>query len=373
MAVSAAPAALDVRSESGRSVLSFRGRLDAAGTAAVWEPAMEALERAGSGLSRVDASALEYCDGAGIALIAELRKRGRGRLDVVGLAEAYRALLDFFPPETVHRPAKPEPRPGLPVELGRATAGVLADFRRQVVFLGELVAVAGRALFRWRDVRWRDVLRTAETSGVDAFPIISLIGFLIGVILAFQSAMPLRQFGAEIYVADLVSVSVVRELGPLMTAILLAGRTGSAFAAEIGTMKVGEEVDALTTMGLGPVRFLALPRVFAGVLVTPILTLYFDLMALVGGALIVCSFGYPLTIYVTHAVQVLTLPAFFASLVKAAVFGFTVAAIGCERGLSAGNGAAAVGSCTRRSVVAGVLLAILLDAVFAVMLYAMDV
>jgi phospholipid/cholesterol/gamma-HCH transport system permease protein len=373
MAVSAPSAALDVRSESGRTVLALRGRLDAAGVAEVWTASLEALDRAAGGPVRVDASGLEYCDGSGIALLAELRKRGRGRADIAGLAEPYRPLLDFFPPETIHRPAKPEPRPSLPVELGRATAAVFADFRRQVSFVGELVGVSVRALGRWRDVRWRDAYRTAETSGVDAFPIISLIGFLIGVILAFQSAMPLRQFGAEIFVADLVSVSVVRELGPLMTAILLAGRTGSAFAAELGTMKVSEEVDALKTMGLAPVRFLVLPRVLAGIVVTPILTLYFDLLALVGGALIVCSFGYPLTIYVQHALQVLTFPAFAASLVKAAVFGFTVAAVGCERGLAAGSGAAAVGSCTRRSVVAGVLLAILLDAVFAVMLYALDI
>src|SRR5918912_3238232 len=149
---------------------------------------------------------------------------------------------------------------------------VLRDMGRQVTFIGELVAALGRAMVHPREVRWSDAFRVAEEAGVNALPIISLMGFLIGLILAFQSASQLKIMGAEVFVADLVAVSVVRELGPLMTAILLAGRSGAAFAAELGTMKVNEEVDALTTMGLGPVRFLVVPRVLAGILMGPLLT-----------------------------------------------------------------------------------------------------
>jgi phospholipid/cholesterol/gamma-HCH transport system permease protein len=371
MAGSAGGVSLDVRSESGRTTLVLRGRLDADGTAALWGPATSAVAPAGA--VSVDARGLDYCDGSGIALLAELRRRGQGRLAVDGLAPAFQALLDLFPPEATARPAKPAPRPSLPVELGRASSALLADFRRQIAFVGEVAAVSARALRRWKDVRWRDALRVGETAGVDAFPITALIGFLIGLILAFQSAMPLKAFGAEIFVADLVSVSVVRELGPLMTALLIAGRSGSGFAAELGTMKVGEEVDALSTMGLNPVRFLVLPRVIAGIVVMPILTLYFDLFALAGGSVVVTSFGYPLRLYASHAVQVLTAEALAGSLLKAAVFGFTVAAIGCERGLSAGTGAAAVGAGTRRAVVAGILLTMVIDAVFAVVFYAVGI
>jgi len=146
-------------------------------------------------------------------------------------------------------------------------------------------------------VRWRDVWRISERVGADGLPIIALIAFLLGLILAFQSAVPMKRFGAEIFVADLIGLAMVRELGPLMTAILLAGRTGAAFAAEIGTMTVNQEVDALTTMGLSPVRFLVTPRIIAAVLMTPLLTLFSDLVGMIGGALTILS-GANLTLQV---------------------------------------------------------------------------
>jgi phospholipid/cholesterol/gamma-HCH transport system permease protein len=200
-------------------------------------------------------------------------------------------------------------------------------------------------------------------------PIITLMGFLIGLILAFQSAAQLKTLGAEVFVSDLVAVSVVRELGPLMTAILIAGRSGSAFAAELGTMKVNEEIDALTTMGLAPVRFLVVPRVLAGVLVTPLLTLYFDLLALVGGALVVGSFGHPLITFAHHVRNALTVTMFVSGIVKTFVFGLIIAGIGCQRGLETGTGAVAVGLSTTRSVVSAILLTILVDGIFAVAYY----
>ena len=199
------------------------------------------------------------------------------------------------------------------------------------------------------------------------------MGFLIGLILAFQSAAQLKMVGAEVFVSDLVAVSVVRELGPLMTAILIAGRSGSAFAAELGTMKVNEEIDALTTMGLAPVRFLVVPRVIAGVLVTPLLTLYFDFLALAGGALVVASFGYPLITFSHHVRNALTVTMFVSGFAKTFVFGLLIAGTGCQRGLETGTGAVAVGISTTRSVVSGILLTILADGVFAVAYYSMGI
>jgi phospholipid/cholesterol/gamma-HCH transport system permease protein len=208
---------------------------------------------------------------------------------------------------------------------------------------------------------------------VNALPIISLMGFLIGLILAFQSASQLKIMGAEVFVADLVAVSVVRELGPLMTAILLAGRSGAAFAAELGTMKVNEEVDALTTMGLGPVRFLVVPRVLAGLLMAPLLTIYFDLVALVGGAAVVTSFGHGLVVYTHHVQNALTVTMFATGMIKTVAFGLIIAGVGCQRGLDTGTGAVAVGLSTTRSVVAGILLTILVDGVFSAVYYALGI
>src|SRR5262249_52346940 len=155
----------------------------------------------------------------------------------------------------------------------------------QVSFIGETTAALTHAMVRPASVRWRDVWQICERAGVDALPIVSLISFLLGMILAFQSAVPMKRFGAEIFVADLLGLAMLRELGPLMTAILLAGRSGAAFAAEIGTMRVNQEVDALTTMGLDPVRFLVTPRIIAALLMTPLLSAYSDLIGVLGGAL----------------------------------------------------------------------------------------
>lgn len=354
------------RLEVRPGVLALAGRLDVHSTAAVWAPAVEA---ASDGVV-VDASGVEHCDGTGIGLLIELRRRGAS--EVRGLPARFQALLDLFPKTPAPSPA-PSPKPTLAEDLGRGTAGLLDDLRRRTAFIGELAAAIGGALRRPHGVRWLDVLRTAEAAGVNALPIVCFVGLLVGFILSFQSAVPLRQFGAEVFVSELVTVAVVRELGPLMTAILLAGRSGSAFAAELGTMKVNEEVDALVTMGLGPLRFLALPRVLAAVAVTPMLTLFFDLTALTGGAIVVGSFGYPPATFLRHAASVVTLPVLAASLAKTLVFGLIVAAVGCHRGLETGTGATAVGRSTTRAVVAGILLTILADGIFAVMLFALDI
>ena len=162
-------------------------------------------------------------------------------------------------------------------EIGEATVEVWRDIYTLVAFVGELVAALVYAAIHPRSVRWRDAMAVAEAAGVNALPIVALVSFLMGLIMAFQAAVPLRQFGAELFVANLIGLSMLRELGPLMTAIILAGRSGSAFAAELGTMKVREEIDALKTMGLDPVRFLVVTRVVAAVFMTPLLTIFADL------------------------------------------------------------------------------------------------
>jgi len=368
-----AAGALELREEGDALLFILSGRLDAQSTGPLWRQAFEGYERRKPWRIGIDATAVDYCDGSGIGLIVELRRRQGQETEIRGLAPRFQSLLDLFPYEPGPPPV-PKPSPvSLPVEVGRGTWSLLGDLRSQVAFTGELLVHLARAVARPRSVRWGDALRVAEAAGVNALPIVSLMGFLIGLILAFQSAVPLKQFGAELFVADLVAISVVRELGPLMTAILLAGRSGSAFAAEIGTMKVNEEIDALTTMGLGPVRFLVLPRILAGIVVAPLLTLYFNLVSLVGAAVVVMSFGYPFVTYVNQVHHALSIPALLSGLLKSFVFGIVIAGVGCQRGLSTGTGAIAVGVSTTRSVVAGILLTMVVDGVFSVVYYALGI
>ena len=192
-----------------------------------------------------------------------------------------------------------------------------------------------------------------------------LITFLIGFVMAFQSAVQLKQFGANIYVADLVALSITRELGPLMTAIIVCGRSGAAFAAELGTMKVGEEIDALRTMGIGPLRFLVFPRILALVLVMPVLTLIGDLMGMLGGLVVgVVSLDLTIVGYLNQTQRALELWDVFNGLIKAGVFGLAIGLISCSQGLATTGGAEGVGRRTTTSVVASLFALILLDAAF---------
>jgi phospholipid/cholesterol/gamma-HCH transport system permease protein len=231
----------------------------------------------------------------------------------------------------------------------------------------------GKAIFNLRRVRWKDTLEIAEGVGVNALPIVTLIGFLMGLIMAFQAAIPLGRFGAQLYVANLIGLSVLRELGPLMTAIVVAGRSGSAFAAELGTMKVREEIDALITMGLDPVRFLVVPRVIAAVIMTPLLTVFADLVGLVGGSVVLLSLGFSLTTFFHQVQLAVSWGSLVGGLVKAFVFGILVAGIGCLRGLQTQTGATAVGESATQAVVSGITLITITDGIFSVVYYYLGV
>jgi len=360
----------DVSAE-GLLTIAIAGRLDSKTTGKIWREAVRILERASTTRIVVDGSRIDYCDGSGIALFVELcrRQQRAGReLEIRGLQNESQRLLDQFDPNEFQEP-QIEKAAGFLEEIGQTTVRVWEDTRALVTFVGELGVALVLALFNPRQVRWKDVLLVAETAGVNAFPIIALISFLIGLIMAFQSAIPMRQFGAEIFVANLIGLSMLRELGPLMTAIILAGRSGSAFAAELGTMKVNEELDALTTMGLDPVHFLVVPRVISAVLMTPLLALFADLLGLVGGAVVLLSLGFPLITYINQVLSAVTFGDLLGGLVKSFVFGILVAGIGCLRGLQTGTGASAVGESTTRAVVTGLLFIIITDGIFSVAYY----
>lgn len=359
----------------GTLTLTFAGRLDANTTGAVWRDALVLLKKTKAKRLLLDLGALEYCDGAGIALLLELRRiqtENRGTFAFRDTPSEVAQLLQLYGDTPFRPPPVVEEASLSPVErIGRASVHGWQSFQILVTFVGELAVSLVHAAMHPREVRWRDAWLTAERAGVDAIPIIGLIGFLLGLIMAFQSAIPMRQFGAEIYVANLIGLSMLRELGPLLTAIILAGRSGSAFAAEIGTMKVKEEVDALVTMGLEPVRFLVVPRVIAAVAITPILAMFSNLFGLVGGAVVMRSLGFPLVTYI-HQIQSSVIPRdMFGGLLKSLAFGLVVAAIGCLRGLQTRTGASAVGDSATNAVVSGLILITIVDGLFAVVFYYM--
>jgi len=360
---------------AGRRILAFSGRLDATTLTSVWDPARRAVAEAPARPVVVDAAAVDYCDGAGAALFVDILRHPReGKVEIVNLKPEFATLLKQFDPQVLEHELDPQaPRRPVVEEIGREAAKIWKDIRIQVGFIGETTAALAYAVRHPGSVRWRDVWHICERAGVDALPIVALISFLLGMILAFQSAVPMKRFGAEIFVADLIGLSMLRELGPLMTAILIAGRSGAAFAAEIGTMRVNQEVDALTTMGLDPVRFLATPRIIAAVLMTPLLTVFSDLVGLIGGAATMQSFSIPFSTFLKEVDSAVTLTDFLAGFVKSFVFATLIAGIGCLRGLQTGAGASAVGESATRAVVSGIILLVVVDGLFAVAYYLLNI
>ncbi len=359
-----------LRIEENRIVCSGDVTVNSVG--ALWE----ALRLpAKMGATQVDLSGMAACDGAGVAFLYGLQSRIEalgGKCSFEKLPESVSAIMAAYGKSVAAiQPAPPPERASLAVRAGRFTHETALECLSTMAYIGELTADCLRALFRPSMIRRGDFFLTLDLAGARAIPVVALIGFLLGLILAFQSAMPMRMFGAEVYVGGLVGISIVRELGPLITAILLTGRSGSAFAAEIGTMKVNEEIDALETMGLDPVRFLALPRVLAGTLVMPCLSLFGTFAGLVGGWVVMTSLGFPLSVYLTQIKSFVTVGDLLGGLVKALAFGLIVSAVGCRCGLEAGRDAGAVGQSTTRSVVTGIVLIAVADGVFAVLFYVM--
>jgi phospholipid/cholesterol/gamma-HCH transport system permease protein len=353
--------------------LTIEGRLDSATTAKVWREATSAIEKMSPNRVVVDASKINYCDVSGIGLLVEILKRQQmrgGEAEIRGLQARFQRILDLFDPAKF-RDAQTEKRKSvnLAEEVGKTVYRIWQDAYDLIVFVGEVFVSLVYAFRNPHRVRWKDAFLVAETTGVNALPIVALVSFLVGLIMGFQAVIPMRQFGAEIFVADLVGLAIVKELGPLMTAIVLTGRSGSAFAAELGIMKVNEEIDALNTMGLDPVRFLVVSRVIAALAMTPLLTIFSDLIGIMGGSLVLRSLGYPFITYWNEVLSAVSYMDFLGGLVKSLVFGILIAGIGCLRGLQTKIGATAVGESATRAVVSGIVLIVIIDGVFSVVYY----
>ncbi|MEM7184897.1 MAG: MlaE family lipid ABC transporter permease subunit [Spirochaetota bacterium] len=363
------------RSELQHNTLHFyfQGSLDSKTTGKAWRLAFASLsENAGHNLV-INCKNLLYCDGSGIGLLFQLKqssKKDKRTCEFLFLKEQYSQLLQQFPEEGwLDAKISAPVRYNRIEQIGSKTQSITKNLKDSIGFLGELVYIAGRLLPSPQVIRWKDFWRIAENAGVNAFPIIALIGFLLGLIMSFQSAIPMQRFGAEIFVANLVSISLFRELGPLMTGVILAGRTASSFAAELGTMKINEEIDAFTTMGLKPTQFLVIPRLLAALFVTPFLVIFFNLFGLMGSALVIMSFDYPLVTFVNQVVRATDYGDLLTGLFKAMVFGMLVAGIGCFQGLKTGTGSSAVGESTTKSVVSGIIIIAITDGIFSVMFF----
>jgi phospholipid/cholesterol/gamma-HCH transport system permease protein len=370
----AAPYELTPVREGDTLRLHLRGRVEVAHSQRVLEDLTEA---AADGVRKValDLGDVEYFDSSGGAVLLGFREylSQHGAELVIERQTPEIAGLMGLVEEQALQPAsqrKAPPPKNLPTRVGEATINLLADSRQLIAFTGELIIGLRVAFANPRQIRWRETWQYMQRAGVDGLPIVSLISFLMGLITAFQASVQLTQFGADIYVANLVGLSIVRELGPLMTAIIAAGRSGAAFAAEIGTMKVSEEIDALTTMGLDRTRFLVTPKVLALLFMLPCLTLYADVVGIVGGMTVgVAGLDLPVQVYLRQTGASMHAWDVISGLIKSVAFALLIAGVGCLRGFQASTGAESVGRITTSAIVAGIFLIIVADAIFTVIFH----
>lgn len=318
-----------------------------------------------------DASELGDWDTGLVARLVSIRRDAEANdipVDESGLPEGARQLIALAFAVREREGARRKARDiGFFAGIGEKTQRVAGRSRELLEFLGELMLSFGR-LFRGKATYLRsDLVQYIQEAGAEALPIVSLISFLIGMIFAFVGVMQLENFGAGIYTADLVAVAMVREMAPIMTAIIMAGRTGAAYAAQIGTMKVNEEVDALTTLGMDPIDFLVTPRVIALIIMLPMLTLYSSLMGILGGTFVGLSMlDVSIVQYATQTVNSVGLNSLLGGLFKSVVYGSLVAIAGCQQGLACGNSAMAVGESTTRAVVMGIVMIVVSASVLTV-------
>jgi len=332
------------------------------------EPKLSRLRRPGSGDLTIDASAVSAMDTSGAWLLHRtLRtlKQGGRSVQLRGLRPEFEALLQLIASHKVA--AESAAAPGLLVRIGRQAWTSLGNAFGMLSFLGESAVVLLRSVARPGRIRWRAIAYSLQTTGFEALPITGLLSFLMGIVIAYQGAEQLRQFGANIYVADLVGLSMVRELSPMLTAIIVAGRSGSAYAAQIGTMKVTEEIDALRTIGVAPLELLVLPKVLALLIALPLLTVYTDVMGVLGGMIMAhVQLDVSFSAFLDRLDQAISLKSYLVGVGKAPVFAVIIALVGCYQGFQVGGSADSVGRQTTLSVVQSVFLVIVTDALFSI-------
>lgn len=354
------------------ATLSLGGRWTVENAGAL-DHALGALDLGGLTRAEFDLSALTALDTAGAWLIWRTDSALRGKkvdVAVTGAKPAHASLLETVARQNVEPPAAPRhlnPIVALVTDIGEATVEVSINARDLLNFLGLTIVSWARAVRRPGRVRIASLTSQMESAGLRALPIVGLLAFLIGVVTAYQGADQLARFGAQIFTVNIVGIGILREMGILITAIIVAGRSGSAFTAQIGTMKVNEEIDAMRTIGIDPVETLVLPRVIGLVIVMPLLTFYADIMGIVGGAVqATMSLDISFLHFIRQLKTAVHITSFWVGITKAPLFGFIIALVGCFEGFMVTRSAESVGRHTTKAVVEAVFLVIVFDAFLSI-------
>jgi phospholipid/cholesterol/gamma-HCH transport system permease protein len=337
-----------------------------------------------TGSTQIDGTGIDALDTAGALQLHKFLQRARSKtrrdLSVHGLKPAFARLMDAVDQQndagTRQRSAAPASA-GILHAVGQSSAGVLAQVAALLTFIGQIAMAVAGCIAHPKRIGWRPILFNIRTAGFDALPIVGLLALLLGIVVAYQGAEQLRRYGANIFVADLVGVSMLREFAPLITAIIIAGRSGSAYAAQIGTMAVTEEIDAMRTLGLRPLDVLVLPKLVALVIALPLLTVFADVLGVMGGMLMAkAQLGVGFEEFLDRFVKAVSPTTYWVGLAKAPVFAAVIAVVGCFQGFqtqaTGGGGADSVGRQTTRSVVQAIFLVIVVDALFSVAFSALN-
>lgn len=333
------------------------------------EPLLDSLQGERGANWQLQTRSISRLDTAGALLLHRLRQRLERQgvsLDLSALSSRHRDLLELVQ-EADSLPPPAARREGLIEGLGRRAADLGREAVDFLAFLGEFALDSLPRLLRPHRLRWKQIIAEVEIAGVRAIPILGLLIFLTGVVIAYQGGTPLEQYGANIFLVDLLVITMLREMAPLMTAIIVAGRTGSAYAAQIGTMRITEEIDALRVTGITPFEILALPKVMALVLAMPLLTLFADAVGVLGGMVVANTmFGVGFIEFIQRIPEAMAPSSFWVGIIKAPVFAVIIASVGCYHGFSVRGSTESVGRATTRSVVHGIFLVIVVDALFSV-------
>jgi phospholipid/cholesterol/gamma-HCH transport system permease protein len=324
----------------------------------------------------IDASAVSALDTCGAWVlhrtVRALERQGRG-VRIESLRPEFDTLLQLIIAREVPAELPAAPRPGLLAGLGQDAWAILLGSAGYLSFVGESFVALLHSVLRPSRIRWRPILHNMQIAGIEALPITGLLSFLMGIVIAYQGADQLERFGANIFIADLVGLAMLRELSPLMTAIIVAGRSGSAYTAQIGTMKVTEEIDALRTIGVVPQELLVLPKMLALIVVLPLLTVYTDVTGVLGGMIMARSkLDVSFAAFVDRLNEAISLSSYVTGLSKAPVFAMIIALVGCYRGFQVTGSAESVGKQTTLSVVQSIFLVITTDALFSVVFNWLD-
>jgi len=364
-----------------REYVSFSEDQDQIRLVAVGEWTLSTVQEIEKVLQRVplkkkivwDLSGVDEFDSAGVLLFIEYFEHFKKYVNVelTGYTQSQKEMYDLLTEHTVE--SVPERKTSFLEELGESTVEVIRDIKDFITFLGQLFSTLFHAIFNPKNIRLKEMVYHIHHSGFNALVIIGLTSFLVGMVIAYQGAVQLAKFGADIFIVDTVGISIVRELGPMITAIVIAGRSGSAYTAEIGAMKITEEIAAMRTMGFDPYNFLVLPRIFALMISLPLLIFFSDMMGIFGGMVASqMQLNISMAQFVDRLYEVLELKHYILGMIKGPVFAFVIAAVGCFRGFQVSDNTESLGLHTTASVVNSIFLVIAFDALFSVIYTELD-